>query len=170
MTPLWFLLQSAAEKSQEGFFGWQTAAWVIVPMVIVAALARSRRRRVPEPPHVTDADFEAEVLQSPLPVLVHFYREWSIGDRVMINQGRRLAERNGDALKVRWLEVEQNPVTLARYPHVQTPAFLFFCQGKCVFHCEGVVDEADVHREMWEAREKYLARQQRPAPSGDTAR
>ncbi len=158
-------LQSNAERSQEDFFGWKVAAWTIIPMLIVFLLARSRRQKEPEPPHVTDADFDAEVLQSPVPVLVHFYREWSIGDRVMINQARRLAERNGPALKVRWLEVEQSPATVARFSHIETPAFLFFADGKCLFHCEGVVDEADVHREIWQAHEKHLKRRQSP-PAG----
>ena len=99
-------------------------------------------------------------------MLVHFYRTWSIGDRVMINQASRIAERNGDALSVVWLDVDANPETLARFPHVETPAFLFFADGKCLFHCEGVVDEADVHREMWEAHEKHLRKTERGVDAG----
>jgi thioredoxin 1 len=147
--------KSEAEKSQEGFFGWQTVAWASIPVVLAIVLAMTRRKKETPLPHVVDADFEERVLRSDRPVMVHFYRTWSIGDRVMINQARRIAERNGDALSVVWLDVEQNPETVARFPHVETPAFLFFADGKCLFHCEGVVDEADVHREMWEALEKH---------------
>jgi thioredoxin 1 len=150
--------KSSAEESQEGFFGWQTAAWATLPVILAILLARSRKKKEPELPHVTDADFEQRVLRSEKPVFVHFYRSWSIGDRVMINQARRLAERNGDAISAVWLDVDLNPETLARFPHVETPAFLFFTDGKCVFHCEGVVDEADVHREMWEALAKHERR------------
>ena len=165
MTELLMLwLQTQAEDSQHDFFGWKVAAWTVVPIVIVFLLARSRHRKEPDLPHVTDADFDQVVLKSPKPVLVHFYREWSIGDRVMINQARRLAERNGDAVLVRWLEVERSPGVVKRFSHVETPAFLFFFDGKCLFHCEGVVDEADVHREMWEAYEKYVRRRQSPPP------
>lgn len=148
--------KSDAEKSQEGFFGWQTVFWASIPMILAVALAMSRRRKEPPLPHVTDADFEERVLRSGKPVLVHFYRTWSIGDRVMINQARRLAERNGDALSVVWLDTDLNPATVARFSHVETPAFLFFADGRCLFHCEGVVDEADVHREMWDAHAKHL--------------
>jgi thioredoxin 1 len=148
--------KSEAEKSQEGFFGWQTVFWASIPIVLAIALALSRRRKEPPLPHVTDADFEDRVLRSERPVLVHFYRTWSIGDRVMISQARRLAERNGDALSVVWLDTDLNPATVARFSHVETPAFLFFAEGRCLFHCEGVVDEADVHREMWDAHAKYL--------------
>jgi thioredoxin-like negative regulator of GroEL len=116
-------------------------------------------------PHVTDEDFEKTVLASAKPVLVHFYRTWSIGDRVMINQARRLAERNGDALSVVWLDVDQCPATVGRFSHVETPAFLFFADGRCLFHCEGVVDEADVHREMWDAHAKHLRKAQGGAPA-----
>jgi thioredoxin 1 len=150
------LPKSEAEKSQEGFFGWQTVFWASIPIILAIALAMSRRRKEPPMPHVTDADFEDRVLKSERPVLVHFYRTWSIGDRVMINQARRLAERNGDALSVVWLDTDLNPQTVARFSHVETPAFLFFADGRCLFHCEGVVDEADVHREMWDAHAKYL--------------
>lgn len=158
--------KSDAEKSQEGFFGWQTAAWASIPIVITVLLALSRRKKEPPMPHVTDLDFEESVLRSARPVLVHFYRTWSIGDRVMINQARRIAERNGDALSVVWLDVDLNPATIARFSHVETPAFLFFAEGRCLFHCEGVVDEADVHREMWEAHQKYLRKAQRGVDAG----
>ncbi len=147
---------SAPEQSQGEFFGWIAVLWAVVPTIIVLMLAKSRKQKTPEPPHVTDTDFEAEVLKSDMPVLVHFYREWNIGDRVMIKQAERLAKRNGEALKVRWLEIGESPQTLARYPHVETPAFLFFFEGRLLFHAEGVLDEADVHREIWENHAKYL--------------
>jgi hypothetical protein len=105
---------------------------------------------------VNDRDFEAEVLKSELPVLVHFYREWNIGDRVMIKQAERLAKRNGDALKVRWLEIGESPEpspgtrTSRRRPSSSSS------RGRLLFHAEGVLDEADVHREMWENHAKYL--------------
>jgi thioredoxin 1 len=157
--------KSDAEKSQEGFFGWQTLVWSLLPIILAVALAMTRRRKEPPLPHVTDADFEERVLRSEKPVLVHFYRTWSIGDRVMINQARRLAERNGDALSVVWLDTDLNPATVARFSHVETPAFLFFADGRCLFHCEGVVDEADVHREMWDAFAKHQRRAGREADS-----
>lgn len=150
--------KSEAEKSQEGFFGWQTALWATIPFVLVILLARSRKKKDPPLPHVTDVDFGERVLASPRPVLVHFYRTWSIGDRVMINQARRIAEKNGDAIEVVWLDVELSPETVARFSHVETPAFLFFAGGRLIFHGEGVVDEADVQREMWEAHEKFARR------------
>jgi thioredoxin 1 len=157
--------KSEAEKSQEGFFGWQTALWAGIPIVLAIVLAMSRRRKPPPMPHVTDATFEQDVLRSKKPVLVHFYRTWSIGDAVMINQARRIAERNGDALSMVWLDADTNPETIARFSHVETPAFLFFSDGKCLFHCEGVVDEADVHREMWEALARHVRRRGADAPS-----
>jgi hypothetical protein len=162
-SPAQELPKSDAERSQESFFGWQTAIWATVPFIIVLLLARSRKRREPPLPHVGDDDFEERVLKNPRPVLVHFYRTWSIGDRVMINQARRIAERNGHAIEVLWLDVDLCPRTVARFSHVETPAFLFFADGRCLFHCEGVVDEADVHREMWDAHAKHLRRKVAPA-------
>jgi thioredoxin 1 len=157
--------KSEAEKSQEGFFGWQTVLWASIPILLAVVLALTRRRKPPPMPHVTDADFEERVLRSPRPVLVHFYRTWSIGDAVMINQAHRIADRNRDALAVVWLDADTNPATIARYSHVETPAFLFFADGRCLFHCEGVVDEADVHREMWEAYDRHVRRRGADAAS-----
>lgn len=147
---------SEAERSQEGFFGWQTVAWSTIPILLAVFLAMTRKKKRAPMPHVADQDFEDRVLRSGKPVLVHFYRTWSIGDAVMVNQARRIGERNGDAVAVVWLDVDANPQTVARYPHVETPALLFFADGRCLFHCEGVVDEADVHREMWEAHARHL--------------
>ena len=150
------LLQSAAESSQNDFFGWPLVAWVIVPFLLAIWLARKRSRKQPEPPQVGDQTFEELVLRSDLPVLVHFYRSWSIGDRVMINVGQRLAERNAANARTFWLDVDANPETVARFPNLETPAFVFFADGKRIFHSEGVVDEADVQREMWMAHERHL--------------
>jgi thioredoxin 1 len=157
---------SEAERSQEGFFGWQTVLWATIPTVLAILLAMSRRKKEPPLPHVTDADFEDVVLRSDIPVLVHFYRTWSIGDRVMINQARRIGERNGERLRVLWVDVEQCPETVGRFSHLETPAFLFFADGRLLFHCEGVVDEADVHREMWDAHARHLRKAAREIDAG----
>ncbi len=156
--------KSEPVKSQEEFFSWITLLYTVIPMLVVFALARSRKQKTPEPPHVSDDDFEDEVLRSAVPVLVHFYRDWNIGDRVMIKQGERLAARNGSNMKVRWLEVGGSPKTMARYPHVETPAFLFFVEGKLIYHAEGVVDEADVNREMWDNYDAHQRKKASPRP------
>jgi len=159
-------VQSAAHRSQDEFFGWPLALWCLVPFALAIWLARRRKRVEPEPPHVTDATFEDLVLRSEIPTLVHFYRAWSVGDRVMVNQAKRIAARNAGRSSTLWCDVETCPESAARFPHLTTPAFVFFVDGTAVYHAEGVVDEADVVREMWLAHDAFLKRRARDAESG----
>ena len=157
------LLQSAAEQGQSDFLGWPMLAWAVLPFLLMIWLGRRRKKVEPDPPHLTDATFEDLVLRAETPVLVHFYRSWSIGDRVMVNMAKRIAKRFEGRSDVFWLDVDANPDTVARYPNLGTPAFVFFIGGKRVVHAEGVVDEGDVVQEIAEAEEAYRRRLNRPA-------
>ena len=159
----------SAEEGQRDFFGWTLALWAVIPFLVVILLARSRRRVEPEPPHVADATFEDLVLRAERPTLVHFYRSWSIGDRVMSQQARRLAKTVAPFADVLWLDVEACPEVMARHPHLETPAFVLYAEGRRVFHAEGVVEEADVVREMRLALEREERLKARAAASSGPA-
>jgi thioredoxin 1 len=164
-------LQQSPVDGQNAFFGLPLILWTILPILLAIFLARRRSKKKPEPPHVDDRSFDELVLRSDLPVLVHFYRSWSIGDRVMVNTGQNLAVRNAANARTFWLDVDANPETVARFPNLETPAFVFFADGKRIFHAEGVVDEADVQREMWMAHERHLRMKgrDRASPSSPSA-
>jgi thioredoxin 1 len=79
----------------------------------------------------TDANFEAEVLQSPTPVAVDFWAEWCGPCRVM---GPIVEEISGEIdpgkLKIGKLNVDQNGETSMKYGILSIPTILIFKGGQ----------------------------------------
>ncbi|MFD3731084.1 thioredoxin family protein [Streptomyces sp. NPDC058632] len=79
---------------------------------------------------VTDADFAAEVIESPLPVLVEFTADWCPPCRQMAPVLSALAAEEGERLKVVQLNVDANPDTTNAYKVLSMPTFMVFRGGE----------------------------------------
>src|SRR5918992_2951769 len=78
---------------------------------------------------VTDASFQAEVLESETPVLVDFWAPWCGPCRVIAPS---LEEINGEQenLRVVKLNVDENQVIAARYEVMSLPTLIVFKNGQ----------------------------------------
>ena len=78
---------------------------------------------------VTDANFQAEVLESETPVLVDFWAAWCGPCRVI---APHLEELNAeqDNLRVVKLNVDENPQTAAEYSVMSIPTLIVFKGGQ----------------------------------------
>ncbi len=92
--------RESREEGTDLFFDVGLWILVLIPLLIVVALAAIKRKRTPELPHVDQESWEEEVASSSLPVVVHVHASWSIGDRVIENQVSKLAEESQSQLKV----------------------------------------------------------------------
>jgi thioredoxin 1 len=81
---------------------------------------------------VTDTTFAAEVLASPLPVLVDFTADWCPPCRMIAPVLAEVAAERGDALKVVSLNVDENPETQAAYGVLAMPTLMLFRGGEPV--------------------------------------
>ncbi len=150
---------SRAVQSQDGFFDGTIWVIVVVPLVAMFVIAIMNKKSKQTVREYTDADFDDDVLGSPVPVLVHFYREWSIGDQCMIAQVENMASRR-PPYEVGFVNVDHNEGLLERFKHVEPPALLFFIQGEKVFQSRGVFDADDVHAEVMDLMERHTRRRQ----------
>ncbi len=87
---------------------------------------------------VTDATFEAEVLNSDKPVVLDFWAEWCAPCRQLTPIIEQLAEKYRDQIKVVKLNIDDNPVTPGRYEVRAIPTVLAFQNGQVIQQLQGV--------------------------------
>lgn len=90
-----------------------------------------------EPVELTEADFESEVLNSELPVLVDFWAPWCAPCRVVEPVLKELAQRYAGKAKVVRMNVDHNRGLSGKY-HIQyIPTLIIIKQGKEVHRTVG---------------------------------
>ena len=80
----------------------------------------------------TNQDFQKEVLESQIPVLVDFWAEWCQPCRIVSPIVEELASEYAGQLKVGKLDVDANGVTAQNYGVMSIPSLLIFKDGKVV--------------------------------------
>ena len=85
-----------------------------------------------EPVTVSDADFNREVLASPLPVLVDCWAPWCGPCKMITPILDELARTYQGRLKIAKLNVDENPSTAAAYQIQSIPTLLFVKNGAVV--------------------------------------
>jgi thioredoxin 1 len=78
---------------------------------------------------ISDASFEADVLNSSRPVLVDFWAEWCGPCRVLGPTLEQLAGELGDKLSVVKVNIDENPEAPARYGVRSIPTMILFKDG-----------------------------------------
>lgn len=83
-------------------------------------------------PAVTGADFEAEVLQSPVPVLVDFWAIWCGPCKAVAPSVEQIANEYQGRLKVVKMDVDENMEVSSRYGIQSIPTLMLFKDGQPV--------------------------------------
>ena len=79
---------------------------------------------------VNESNFQEEVLDSPLPVLVDMWAPWCMPCRMVAPAVEKIAQDNAAKLKVCKLNVDDNQNIAVRYSIQGIPALLIFKDGK----------------------------------------
>ncbi|GAB4424375.1 MAG: thioredoxin TrxA [Anaerolineae bacterium] len=80
--------------------------------------------------NVTDFSFDPEVLKCDIPVLAHFWAEWSGPARQLLPRLEQLAAAHGQQVKVVNVEIESNPTVTSAYNVLTLPTLLLFKNGQ----------------------------------------
>ncbi len=89
--------------------------------------------------HVTIANFQSEVIESSLPVLVDFFADWCGPCKVLGPVVEELAGEFAGKLKVCKLNIDDGQDIAAQYSVMSVPTLIFFKSGKNVEQLVGVL-------------------------------
>ena len=79
--------------------------------------------------HVTDDNFETEVLKSEIPVLVDYWAEWCGPCKIINPLLDEIAGEYAGKLKIAKLNIDDNPVTPPKYGIRGIPTLMLFKHG-----------------------------------------
>ena len=87
----------------------------------------------------TESNFDAEVLQSDLPVFVDFYADWCGPCKMMSPVIDKLAEEFAGRIKVGKVNVDENGDLAVKYGIMSIPNMIFFKNGQPVDRIVGAI-------------------------------
>ncbi|MCX8056250.1 MAG: thioredoxin [Ignavibacteria bacterium] len=101
-----------------------------------------------KPIEVTDDNFQKEVLESSIPVLVDFWAVWCGPCRLIAPVIEELAKEYNGKMKFAKLDVDVNPKTAMQYGIRSIPTLMIFKDGKVVSSLIGAVPKPKLVEEI----------------------
>ncbi|MBX3363092.1 MAG: thioredoxin [Phycisphaeraceae bacterium] len=90
----------------------------------------------------TDDNFDQEVLQSKVPVLVDFWAEWCMPCKMLAPFIDQLADELGEKAKIGKIDTDNNRAVGVRYGIQAIPTVIIFKDGQPVEKFVGLTDKA----------------------------
>jgi thioredoxin 2 len=100
------------------------------------------------PVMVTDQTFQNEVLSFPGPVLLDCWAPWCGPCKMVAPILDQLAREYAGRAKIAKLNVDQNPMTAARYQVLSIPTLLFFKNGRLINTLPGALQKPKIERQL----------------------
>jgi thioredoxin 1 len=97
---------------------------------------------------VTDNNFQAEVIESDVPVLVDFWAPWCGPCRMVAPVLEEIAGEKGDALKIVKLNVDDNQQTAMSYEVLSIPTLILFKNGAVAKKVVGAYPKRKLEAEL----------------------
>lgn len=97
---------------------------------------------------ITHREWQEEVLNSPLPVLVDFWAVWCVPCRLIEPVVEELAHQYADKMKVFKVDVDQDPHLAAQYGIMSIPTLLLFKNGRVVEQIVGAMPKGAIEQRI----------------------
>jgi thioredoxin 1 len=96
----------------------------------------------------TDSNFQEEVMNADLPVLVDFWAEWCGPCRMIAPVVEEIAQETDGKMKVMKLDVDSNPNTARQYGVLSIPTLILYKDGQPVERIVGFVAKAQLLKRL----------------------
>jgi thioredoxin 1 len=97
---------------------------------------------------VTDNNFQAEVIESEVPVLVDFWAPWCGPCRMVAPVVEEIAKEKGELLKVVKLNIDENQQTAMAFNVMSIPTLMVFRHGQQVKTVVGAYPKKKLEAEI----------------------
>lgn len=94
--------------------------------------------------HFTDENFEAEVINSDVPVLVDFWAEWCMPCKMLVPTIDELAEDFAGKAKIGKLDTDASRETAMKFGISTIPTIILFKNGEIMKRFVGLQQKADL--------------------------
>jgi len=98
--------------------------------------------------HVSDADFEKEIVQAGIPAMVDFWAEWCGPCKMVGPTVEALAKQYAGKIKIAKMDVDQNRETPAKFGIRSIPTLIMFKDGKVAQTLIGALPKADIEEAL----------------------
>lgn len=96
----------------------------------------------------TTENFESEVLQSEVPVLVDFYAQWCNPCKMMAPILEELAEKYDGKVKIGKCDIDEEDGLARKYRVMNIPNMKIFVKGEVAGTVVGAVDKEELEEEI----------------------
>lgn len=93
---------------------------------------------------ITDASFKADVVESPIPVLVDFWAPWCGPCKMIAPVLEEIAQEYGDKIKVVKLNIDDNQNTATQFGVRSIPTLILFKNGSELGKMVGVQSKESI--------------------------